>query len=67
MLWVIKVLFLPNCTIFMVLLLWGVDAVLGNGYGIKGLNYVAMLQGSKVPAGFHYRGLILGMLQGRKN
>ena len=45
----------------MVLLLWGVDAILGNGYGIRGQNYVALLQGSEMSAGFHYRSLILGM------
>ena len=43
------------------LLLWGVDAILGNGYGIRGQNYVALLQGSEMSAGFHYRNLILGM------
>ena len=39
----------------MVLVLWGVSAILGNGYGIQGHNYVALLQGSKITAGFHYR------------
>ena len=45
----------------MVLLLWGVDAILWNGCGIEGQNYVVSLQESKMAAGFHYMGLILGM------
>ena len=32
---------LPMVT--MVLVQWGVDAILGNGYGIQGQNYVALL------------------------
>ena len=32
--------------------LWGVDAFLGNGCGIEGHNYVVLLQGSKMYAGF---------------
>ena len=43
----------------MVNILWGVDAVLGNGYGIQEQNYVALLQGSEKSAGFHSRNLIL--------
>ena len=31
----------------------GVGAILGNGFGIQGKNYVALLQGSEVTAGFH--------------
>ena len=45
----------------MVLLLWGVGAILGNGYGIEGQNYVALLQGSEMSAGFHYRSFVLGI------
>ena len=44
-----------------VLVLWGVTAILGNGCGIQGNNYVAWLQGSKIQVGFHYRNLILGI------
>ena len=42
----------------MVLALWEVAAILGNGCGIQGQNYVARLQGSKMPVGFHYKNLI---------
>ena len=45
----------------MVLVLWAVNAILGNGYGIQGQNYVALLQGSEMTAGFHFRNLILGI------
>ena len=38
---------------------WGVGTILGNGYGIQGQNYVALLQGSEMSAGFHYRILTL--------
>ena len=43
-----------------VLVLWEVGAILLNGYGIQGQNYVSLLQGSGMPAGFHTRNLILG-------
>ena len=43
------------------LVLCGVGAILKNGFGIYGQNYVALLQGSKATAGFHSRNLILGM------
>ena len=39
----------------------GGSAILGNGYGVQGQNYVVLLQGSEVPAGFHNRKLILAM------
>ena len=39
----------------MVLVPWVVGAILGNGYGIQGQNDVAILQGSEITAGFHYR------------
>ena len=32
----------------------GVGVILGNGCGIQGQNYVALLQGSKATAGFYY-------------
>ena len=44
-----------------VLLLWGADVILGDGYEIYEQNYVALFQGSEMSAGFHYRGLILGI------
>ena len=34
-------------------------AFLGNRYGIRGENYVALFQGSKITEGFHYRDWIL--------
>ena len=34
----------------MVLVLRGVDAILGNGYVIQGQNYIAWLQGSEMSA-----------------
>ena len=43
----------------MVLVPWGVGAILGNGYGIQGQNYVALLQESKITARSHYRNFIL--------
>ena len=43
----------------MVLVLWEVAAILGNACGIKRQNYVALLQGSEMSAGFHYRNFIL--------
>ena len=45
----------------MALVLCGVGAILGNGYGIQGQNYVTLLLGSEMSAGFHYRILILGI------
>ena len=45
----------------MVLVLCVVAAILRNGYGIQGQNYAALLQRSKIPAGFHYRNLMLGI------
>ena len=44
----------------MVLVQWGAGAILENGYRIQGQNYVALLQGSEMSAGFHYWNLILG-------
>ena len=45
----------------MVLVLWEVGAILGNGHGIQGQNDVALLQASGMPAGFHSSNLILGI------
>ena len=45
----------------MVLVVWEIGAILGNGYGFQGQNYVALLQGSEMTAGFHYRNWILGI------
>ena len=45
----------------MVLLLCGVDAILWDGYGIYRQNYVVLLQGSEMSAGFDYRDLILAI------
>ena len=46
------------CMVNMVLVLWEVAAILGNGFGIQGQNYVAWLQVSKMPVGFRYKNLI---------
>ena len=32
-----------------------VGAILGNGCGIQGQNFVALLQGNEMTSGFHYR------------
>ena len=37
--------------VFLVLLKWEVAAILGNGCGVQGQNYVAWLQGSKMSVG----------------
>ena len=37
--------------VFLVLLKWEVAAILGNGCGVQGQNYVAWLQGSKMLVG----------------
>ena len=49
------------CIVSIVLVLWGVDAILGNAYGIQGQNYFALLQESKMSEGFHYKNMILGI------
>ena len=41
------------CMLSMVIVLWEVNAILGNGYEIQGQNYVPWLQGSEMPVGFH--------------
>ena len=43
----------------MVLLLWGVDAILQNGCGTEGQIYIVTLRESEMTAGCHYRSLIL--------
>ena len=45
----------------MVLLLWGVGAILGDGNGVQVQNYIALLQRSEMSAGSHGRGLTLSM------
>ena len=57
----VVLLMFHSCMASMVLVLWDVDAIPGNGYGIQGQNYVALLQRSGIPAGFHSRNLILGI------
>ena len=47
------------CMVSMVLVLWGFTAILGNGYGNQGQNYVALLPGSEMSPGFFHRNLIL--------
>ena len=44
----------------MVLILWGIGAIFGNGYGIQGQNCYK-LQGSEMSAEFHSRNLTLGI------
>ena len=39
----------------------GVGVIPGNGCGIQEQMYIALLQGSKVTAGFHYKDWILGI------
>ena len=39
----------------MLLVLWGVGVILGNGYGIQGQNCVALLQGSEMSVGLYSR------------
>ena len=46
---------------FMVLVLWGVVAIIGNGYGIQGQNYVALLRVSEMSAAFHHGNAKLGI------
>ena len=44
----------------MVLVLRGVGPItVGNGYGIKGKNYAALLQGSEMLLGLHCKNLII--------
>ena len=38
-----------------------VGAILGNGCGIQGQNYIALLHGCEVTARFHYKDWILGI------
>ena len=39
----------------------GICTILGNQYGIKGQNYVALLNGSEMSASFHCRNFVLGL------
>ena len=45
----------------MILVLWNFAAIAGNGCEIQVQNYVAWLQVSDIPVGFHYRNLVLGI------
>ena len=45
----------------MVLVLRGVGPTLSNRYGIKGHNYVALLQASEMSVGLHCKNLTLGI------
>ena len=47
--------------LLVVFVLWAIGAILGSGYGIQGQNYVALVQGKEISAGFHYGSLILGI------
>ena len=49
------------CMVSMVMVLCEVNAILGNGCEIQGQNYVAWLQESEMPVGFHYQNLMLGV------
>ena len=49
------------CMVSMFIVLWQINAILENGCGIQGQNYVALFQGSEMPVAFHYRNLILGI------
>ena len=40
------------CVLAVVLVLWGVDALLGDGYGIQRQNFVACFKGVKCQQGF---------------
>ena len=47
--------------LLMVFVLWATGAILGSGYGIQGQNYVALVQGREISAGFHNGSLVLGI------
>ena len=47
--------------VIMVLVLYGVGAILGKGNEIQGQNYGTLLQGSEMTATLHYRSVILGI------
>ena len=49
-------------TVSMILGLWGISPILGNGYGILGQYYIALFQGSEMSAGLHSRDLILNTM-----
>ena len=40
----------------------GFGVILGNGCGIQGQNYVALLPGTKATAGFHYSSWVVCIL-----
>ena len=43
----------------MIFILWKVGAILGNWEKTQEQGYVVLFQGSEIPAGFHYKNLIL--------
>ena len=47
--------------LLVVLILWSIGAILGNGHGIQGQNYVILLWESEISAGFHYGNFIFGI------
>ena len=47
------------CMVSLVIVLFKVTVILGNGCGIQGKKCVAWLQGSEIPVGSYYRNLIL--------
>ena len=57
----VVLLMLHSPMMSMVLVLWDGGAILGNGYGIQGQNYVALRQGSRMPVGFLSKNLIIGI------
>ena len=57
----VALLIFISCILKKVLVLWEVGAILGDRYGIQEQNYVPLLQGSGMPAGFHYKNLALSI------
>ena len=57
----VVLLILLSHMVNMVLVLWKVGAILGDRYGIQGQYNVALLYGSGMTAGFHYKNLTLGI------
>ena len=47
--------------VFCMVILWEVTTILGNGCGIQGQSFVAWIQRSKIPIGFHCRNWMLGI------
>ena len=51
--------------LLVVLVLSRIGAILGNGHGIQGQNYVILLWESEISGGFHYGNFILGIISFR--